>query len=126
HAGPARRDVRLPTGYRLLAVRRLRQPWPAHCRLDRPACVAAGILPLRDDGRRRRLQACAPHGRKPGALAVAGPAQLAITSAQGLASAAQAGASMKAILRWRSLDELDAADLQAWAELGGRAEPHSN
>ncbi len=33
---------------------------------------------------------------------------------------------MKATLRWRSLDELDATDLQAWAELGARAEPHSN
>ena len=33
---------------------------------------------------------------------------------------------MKATLRWRSLDELDATDLQAWAELGARAEPHPN
>lgn len=33
---------------------------------------------------------------------------------------------MKAALRWRSLDELDAADLQAWTELGMRAEPHPN
>ena len=33
---------------------------------------------------------------------------------------------MKAILRWRSLDELDATDLQAWTELGARAEPQPN
>ncbi len=33
---------------------------------------------------------------------------------------------MKTTLRWRSLDELDATDLQAWTELGGTAEPHPN
>ena len=33
---------------------------------------------------------------------------------------------MTAILRWRSLDALDTADLQAWTELGMRAEPHPN
>ena len=33
---------------------------------------------------------------------------------------------MKATLRWRSPDELDATDLQAWTELGARAEPHPN
>lgn len=33
---------------------------------------------------------------------------------------------MNAAVRWRSLDELDAADLQAWTELGLCAEPHPN
>ena len=33
---------------------------------------------------------------------------------------------MKATLRWRSLDELDATDLQSWTELGGAAEPRPN
>lgn len=33
---------------------------------------------------------------------------------------------MKVTLRWRSLDELGATDLQAWTELGARAEPHPN
>ena len=33
---------------------------------------------------------------------------------------------MKVSLRWRSLDELDASDLQVWTALSEGAEPHSN
>ncbi len=33
---------------------------------------------------------------------------------------------MTTVLRWRSLDDLDATDLRTWTELGMRTEPHPN